>query len=224
MKFGIIVFPGTTCERDTYNWITKGGYEAMYISHKENTLPEHVDMLILPGGFAFGDRVYQTATGSFIFDPGKKALSTPVMEIIYNAVDRIPILGICNGFQILTHAGLLPGRLERNTTGTFHCNHMKCFLQVDSPLAKLPGACILVDIPVAHGYGRYVIDEEDYVDLEANDQDFLVYDENINGSMYDIAGVSNKQKTVWGMMPHPERSPYSDLFLNNIVEYTNENF
>lgn len=238
MKIGIIVFPGTTCERDTSLWCEKGGHTPFYISHRETRIPSNTDLLILPGGFAFGDRVYEEATGHYVKNPGVQALLCPVMNALQACVHTIPILGICNGFQILIHAGLLEGSLERNIPEKFHCDHTLCCFDVTKsaePLrygeetSPLPSLFYteetVIDVPVANGYGRYTppipsgrVWRRSHV--------FLSYVDgySVNGSAYGIAGVCNTEHTVWGMMPHPERSPRAQELLKGIEEYVTTNF
>lgn len=220
MKIGIIRFPGTTCEVDTFNWFANGGHEPFYIFHKETNFPKELDLLVLPGGFAFGDRVYKEATGKYVKSPGEQALKSPVMEgIIFPAADKgIMILGICNGFQILTHAGLLPGKLVRNDSDKYYCGNTDCRLSGASFFGDEDLYSMVLNIPVSHGYGKYIIDPPQTTRmLGARGQVFLRYwRKNPNGSMEDIAGVCNHEGNIWGMMPHPERSPDGDLLLKAI--------
>ena len=123
MKVGIVVYPGSNCDRDTLNYFT----DARFIWHKKDKLSESIDLLVVPGGFAFGDRYYQNATGEYVISPGQMALESPVTQIIKKAYeDKIPIIGICNGFQILTKMNLLPGKLTLNTDKKFTCKKVKC--------------------------------------------------------------------------------------------------
>lgn len=219
LRIGITRFPGSNCDLDTFRFFERFGHRPFFVWYTETKLPE-LDVLVLPGGFAFGDRSYARATARYTIDPGKLARRSPVMRAVRQAAQAgTPVLGICNGFQILAHAGLLPGKLERNVSGKFFCDHMACevtgpsFFNDDSLCQRR------FDIPVAHGYGRYIVKNKELEALEKNEQIFLRYVHNPNGSTASIAGVCNKQKTVFGMMPHPERSEHADLFMNAIESY-----
>src|ERR1700722_17165697 len=126
LRVGIVRFPGSNCDFDTFNYFKKYGHRPFFIWYTDTKLPP-LDLLVLPGGFAFGDRSYRKATGSYTIDPGKLALKSPVMKAVHSAAKRgTPILGICNGFQILVKAGLLPGMLERNDSRKFFCDYVIC--------------------------------------------------------------------------------------------------
>ena len=220
MKIGIIRFPGSNCDFDTFRFFEKFGHSPEFIWHKSTKI-NNWDLLILPGGFAFGDRVYVKATHSYTIDPGVMALESPVIKIVkYYATEGLPILGICNGFQILVKAELLPGELEQNNSQQFFCDFTICkvtgrsFFNNKSMLGKS------YTIPVAHGYGRYVVSENEYDFLEKNGQIFLKYVKpNPNGSFRDVAGVCNKQGNIFGLMPHPERSPDGEFFMRALEKY-----
>jgi phosphoribosylformylglycinamidine synthase I len=209
MKVGIIRFPGSNCDFDTLRYFTIYGHEAIMVWYTETELPA-VDLLILPGGFAFGDRVYIKATDRYTIDPGVLAVQSPIMSaVIEKANNGLPTLGICNGFQILVKAGLLPGRLVQNDSKQFVCDHMPC-----SFLGSFFGTCLdkeSYDIPVAHGYGKYI--------PAPDSKPFLLYQDNPNGSVNDIAGVCNEAGNVFGMMPHPERSPDRSAFMLALEKY-----
>ena len=227
MHVGIIVFPGATCERDIEKWLLRHRHISTFISHKETFIPHHYDLLIIPGGFAFGDRIYEKATGDYIKDPGAKAVESPIMYALQGEIGYTPILGICNGFQILVHAGFLPGRLEQNEKKVFWCDETSCALVSPSIIGSPVGSYISpshLPLPVAHGYGRYRVSPEEYLELRNRNQIFLLYTDNVNGSDYGIAGVSNHNHTVWGMMPHPERSSIANLILLEIEHYVNDVF
>ena len=220
MKVGIIRFPGSNCDLDTLNFFIRSGHAAEFVWYKD-THKLHYDLLVLPGGFAFGDRSYAKATGDYRIDPGALALRSPVLTAVKSAAAAgVPILGICNGFQILVKAGLLPGKLERNSSGKFFCDYVAC---------RVAGASFFGDdamrnkkftIPVAHGYGRYTVTARERKKMELNGQIFLTYAGfNPNGSVADIAGVCNEQQTIFGMMPHPERSPDAEYFMRAIENY-----
>ncbi len=196
MTVGIIVFPGSNCCKDTARYFTNH----IFIWHKETTLPA-IDLLVIPGGFAFGDRNYDKATDKYTINPGKMALNSPVTKVIYKAVEKkIPILGICNGFQILTHMKLLPGKLELNNDQQFTCQSVKCTITSAFSGKKKN---ITNHLYVANSYGRYC-----NTDLINEDQIILKYDDDNynNGSDNNIAGVCDKKKLIFGLMPHPERT------------------
>ena len=220
LKIGIIRFPCSNCDFDALNFFKKFGHQAEFIWYKETKLRNY-DLIVLPGGFAFGDRVYKKATGKYVMDPGTQALSSPVMKIIYQAVkENVPILGICNGFQILVKAGLLSGKLKRNKSKKFFCDWINCEVQGKSFFGDKTLLNKVFKTPVAHGYGRYFVSTKQYQELEKNGQIFLCYkDVNPNGSIRNIAGVSNKAGTIFGMMPHPERSPDGKYFIEAIERY-----
>ncbi|MEK7082707.1 MAG: phosphoribosylformylglycinamidine synthase subunit PurQ [Patescibacteria group bacterium] len=220
LHVGVIRFPGSNCDLDTLNFFRTFGHRAEFIWYKNKTLPS-CDLLVLPGGFAFGDRVYTKATEQYHIDPGTLAIHTPIMEAFRKAAQaNMPILGICNGFQILVKAELLPGTLAQNNSKKFFCDYVACKITGDSFFGDrsiLGTTCI---VPVAHGYGRYLVTKPELKKLENNGQIFLKYTKlNPNGSLYNIAGVSNEQKTIFGMMPHPERSPDARYFMRAIETY-----
>ncbi len=197
MSVGIVRYPGSNCDFDTLRYFEKDN--SFFIWHKETTFPENMKLLVIPGGFAFGDRVYQEATGEYIISPGTMALESPVTTIIKEAVKRkVPILGICNGFQILTQMGLLPGTLQLNDNKRFTCKKVKCNI-LDS---------YTTNFYIANSYGKYVITEAAYASMKEHGQIFVTYTGLVNeiGSMYNIAGVCNKDRSIFGMMPHPERN------------------
>jgi len=220
LKVAIVRFPCSNCDFDTLKFFKRYGHNAYFVWHKERKFPD-MDLLVLPGGFAFGDRVYKRATGKYVIDPGEQAISSPVMKIVYKAVDkRIPILGICNGFQILVKAGLLPGKLLQNKSKKFFCDFVNCkvignsFFNDKSMLGKT------IKIPVAHGYGRYMIDRNRLGELKRNKQVFLKYQGfNPNGSIENIAGIANINENIFGLMPHPERSQDGFYFIRAIEKY-----
>ena len=205
MKTAIIVFPGSNCDLDAFNAILQCGGEAEYVWHMEREL-EGFDAVILPGGFSYGDYLRCGAIARF----------SPIMEAVKKFADSgRPVLGICNGFQILTEAGLLPGTLLRNKNLKFICKGT--FLKVEStftPFTSMIEKGRILKIPVAHGDGNYFVDNSTLKDLEENNQIVFRYSSpngdtsslfNPNGSISNIAGVSNLRGNVLGMMPHPER-------------------
>ncbi len=217
LRVGIVRFPCSNCDFDTLRFFTKFGHRPEFIWHKDTKISSW-DLLVIPGGFAFGDRVYRKATGRYETDPGVQALRSPVMKVVYNfAKQNKPILGICNGFQILVKAGLLPGKLIQNNSHKFFCDFTTCQITGSSFFndRKLLGK--KVKIPVAHGYGKYIVSDREYKKLKTNKQIFLEYKGfNPNGSSKNIAGVMNKERTIFGLMPHPERTPDGVYFMRAI--------
>ena len=215
MKFGVVVFPGSNCDMDMIyvleNILKK---EVVKLWHKDTNLQE-CDFIILPGGFSFGDYLRSGAIAKF----------SPIMkEIIGFANAGGFVMGICNGFQILCETGLLPGALLHNTNHKFICKniHIKT-ISDNSILTNMIGDKSL-KIPIAHGEGRYFAEEKTIAELEANDQILFKYcnekggiteDSNPNGSIKNIAGVCNKDRNVFGMMPHPERAADIELKSTN---------
>lgn len=222
LKVGIVRFPCSNCDFDALRFFQKFGHQAEFIWYKE-TILKAFDLLVLPGGFAFGDRVYKKATGKFVIDPGAQALSSPVKEVVKKAAQAgIPILGICNGFQILVKYGLLPGKLTQNTSKKFFCDWTTCQVVGSGIFGDTTFLGKKLKLPVAHGYGRYVVTENQYQDLKKNNQVFIEYvGTNPNGSSKNIAGVSNKEGNIFGLMPHPERSPDGKYFMKAIEKYVN---
>ncbi|MEO1770825.1 MULTISPECIES: phosphoribosylformylglycinamidine synthase subunit PurQ [Enterococcus] len=199
MKFAVVVFPGSNCDMDMY-WAMKEimGADCEYVRYDASSL-EGFDGVLLPGGFSYGDYLRCGAIARF---------ATIMNEVVRFAQEGKPVFGTCNGFQILTEAGLLPGALRRNDT-------LK-FISKITPLAVVNNQTKFtseyeqdetIQIPVAHGEGNYYCDEETLAELKANNQIVFAYEgENINGSVENIAGIINKQGNVLGMMPHPERA------------------
>ncbi len=204
MKKAVVLrFPGTNCEFDTEYALKKLGLNVEIVWHKEETLPE-CDLVVVPGGFSYGD--YLRAGSIARFAPIMKAVESYANEGGY-------VLGICNGFQILTEAGLLPGALKRNNNLHFisKMQHIKVINNDNRFLSKCEVGEVL-KIPVAHADGNYYIDDEGLEELKKNNQILVRYcdkDGNpmvLNGSVEQIAGVCNKTKNVFGLMPHPERA------------------
>jgi len=206
MKAAVIVFPGSNCDRDVQVALRQSaGQEPAMVWHKDADF-EEVDIIVLPGGFSYGDYLRC----------GAMAAKSPVMkEVVARAKKGVPVLGICNGFQVLTECGLLPGALMRNADLKFICRDVHIRVETSQSLftSKYEGGQTLC-IPVAHHDGNYVIDDEGLEELEANNQIAFRYaapdgdvhdDANPNGSRNNIAGIYNKEKTVLGLMPHPER-------------------
>jgi phosphoribosylformylglycinamidine synthase I len=198
MKIGVVVFPGSNCDHDAwYAFAEVLQTPVELIWHTTESLG-NVDAVILPGGFSYGDYLRCGAIAKF----------SPVMAAIKRfAHDGGFVLGICNGFQVLTESGLLPGALVRNKNLKFICREVPLRIETsDSPFTRQGRRGQILQIPVAHGEGCYIADERTLDQLEAEDRVVLRYVENCNGSLRDIAGILNEQRNVMGMMPHPERA------------------
>jgi len=196
-RIGVVVFPGSNCEYDAASAVTDLGASAEFIWHTATSLGD-VDGVILPGGFAHGDYLR----------PGAIARFSPVMEAVRSfAAGGGGVLGICNGFQVLTEAGLLPGALQKNRGLTFLCQPTTLTVtSTDSVLTRATSLGQRLSIPINHFSGSYTCTDDTYRDLIENDQVVLRYVENPNGSRDDIAGVCNEGRNVVGLMPHPERA------------------
>ena len=203
-KVGVVVFPGSNCEHDAVEAVRTLGGEAELLWHDEADL-RGVDAVIVPGGFAHGDYLR----------PGAIARFSPVMGAVAGfAADGGPVIGICNGFQVLTEAGLLPGALQKNAGLKFVCTTVG--LRVTSTRSALTRACEVGDVlqvPVNHFEGCFTCDEATLGALRADDRVVLRYVDNPNGSLDDIAGVCSEGRNVVGLMPHPERAV--DLLLGS---------
>src|SRR5437667_1305866 len=207
MKFGVVVFPGSNCDDDAYHAAKHViRQQAEYIWHKDTDL-KGVDVVILPGGFAHGDYLRTGAMARF----------SPIMREVRAFADRGgPVLGICNGFQILLEAGLLPGAMLRNRGLKYRCEHVHLRLEAaDTPFTCAGRVGQVLRIPIGHGEGNYFAPPDTLAQIEANRQVILRYtdpdgridnDWNPNGSVNAIAGVCNTARNVVGMMPHPERA------------------
>jgi phosphoribosylformylglycinamidine synthase subunit PurQ / glutaminase len=200
MKVGVVVFPGSNCDHDA--WFTVSHdlhHQAEFIWHDSYSVGD-VDLVILPGGFAYGDYLRCGAIAKF----------SPVM----NAVKEFArhggyVLGICNGFQVLTESGLLPGALVRNASLKYICRTVALEVATtDTPFTRNALKGQTLRIPIGHGEGCYVADEQTLDRLEAEDRVVLRYRENPNGSLRNIAGIVNEQRNVMGLMPHPERAAH----------------
>ena len=196
-RVGVVVFPGSNCEYDAVLAMEALGTKAELVWHSVTDLSDY-DGIILPGGFAHGDYLR----------PGALARFSPVMNAVSSfANDGGPVLGICNGFQVLTEAGLLPGALQKNIGLTFLCQPTT--LVVTSQRSVLTSGATVgqeLIIPINHFSGSYTCDDQTYQNLMDNDQIVLRYKENPNGSRGDIAGIANERGNVVGLMPHPERA------------------
>ena len=212
MKFGVIVFPGSNCDHDCYYVIDKVLKQPVkYIWHKESDLDD-VDCIIVPGGFSYGDYLRCGAVARF----------SPIMKSVIDFANKGGlVIGICNGFQILLEAGLLPGAMLRNSNVHFICKYVDIrTVNNDTPFTNLCKKDQVLHIPIAHNEGNYYIDNDGLKNLEGNNQIIFKYsnkggdvnaDTNPNGSVANIAGIVNKTKNVLGMMPHPERSSEDEL-------------
>jgi phosphoribosylformylglycinamidine synthase subunit PurQ / glutaminase len=198
MKFGVIVFPGSNCDHDAFYAVGNNlGQPVEYIWHDSATLG-NVDAVILPGGFAYGDYLRCGAIAKF----------SPVMQAVRRFANSGGlVLGICNGFQILVEAGLLPGALIRNRGLKFICRELRLrAATTNSPFTRAAQTDRLLRMPIAHGEGCYFADDRTLDELQAEDRIAFRYIDNPNGSLRDIAGVLNRERNVMGMMPHPERA------------------
>ncbi|NHB77089.1 phosphoribosylformylglycinamidine synthase subunit PurQ [Rhodobacter calidifons] len=198
MKAAVVTFPGSNCDRDLAVAFAAAGFEVQRVWHKDNALPDGVDVVGVPGGFSFGDYLRC----------GAIAAQSPISAAIRSHADRGGyVLGICNGFQVLTEMGLLPGVLMRNAGLRFVCRTVT--LRVATAQSDFTSAYARgqeIRIPVAHHDGNYTIDAEGLARLRGEDRIAFTYAENPNGSMGDIAGVLSENRRVLGMMPHPERA------------------
>jgi phosphoribosylformylglycinamidine synthase subunit PurQ / glutaminase len=196
-RIGVVLFPGSNCELDVLEAVRLVGGEGEVLWHGDATV-HGVDAVVVPGGFAHGDYLR----------PGAIARFSPVMQAVTEfAAEGGPVLGICNGFQVLTEAGLLPGALQKNRGLKFLCTTVE--LRVDSTDSVLTGEAEVgqvLRVPINHFEGNYTCSPETLAELQANDQVVLRYVDNPNGSVDDIAGITNAARNVVGLMPHPERA------------------
>ncbi|HSU33437.1 MAG TPA: phosphoribosylformylglycinamidine synthase subunit PurQ [Bryobacteraceae bacterium] len=198
MKIGVVVFPGSNCDHDAWYAVSHNlQQQAEFIWHTSHSLG-NVDAVIIPGGFSYGDYLRCGAIAKF----------SPIMGAVKKfAQDGGLVLGICNGFQVLTEVGLLPGALLRNAELKFICRTVPLeVVTTDTPFTHQAKKGQTLNIPVAHGEGCYIADERTLDELEAEDRVVLRYRSHLNGSMRDIAGIISRQRNVMGMMPHPERA------------------
>jgi phosphoribosylformylglycinamidine synthase len=212
MKFSIIVFPGSNCDHDAYHAVRHVlGQQAELLWHKETSL-KGADVVILPGGFSHGDYLRSGAIARF----------SPIMAAVVEFARRGgPVLGICNGFQILLEAGLLPGAMLRNRDLAFHCEHVRVRVeQSDTPFTSRATGGQILRLPVAHGEGNYYADPDVLDTLEhakrivfryCDDSGRATDQANPNGALNNIAGICNEARNVVGLMPHPERACESVL-------------
>ncbi len=198
MTVGVVVFPGSNCDHDAYHAFRSSlGTDARFIWHDSTSLGD-VDAVILPGGFSYGDYLRTGAIAKF----------SPVMGAVKQfAENGGPVLGICNGFQVLTEAGLLPGALVRNAGLKFVCRTVELEISsTASPFTQSLQKGEILRLPVAHGEGCYIAEAATLEELESEGRVVLRYRDNPNGSVNDIAGIVNRERNVLGMMPHPERA------------------
>ncbi len=199
MKFGVVVFPGSNCDRDVA-YVTRDVLQqpTRMVWHKETDIAD-LDVVVIPGGFSYGDYLRCGAIARF----------SPVMQqVIEHAQQGKLVLGICNGFQVLTEAGLLPGALVRNRDLHFICDRVPIKVErTDLPWTQAYSSGQTITLPIAHGEGQFYADEQTLQQIEENNQVLFRYEgENLNGSANNIAGICNRQGNVLGMMPHPERA------------------
>lgn len=207
MKFGVVVFPGSNCDHDTYHVISKViGQPVDFIWHRETSVADY-DAVILPGGFSYGDYLRTGAIARF----------SPVMSAVKEFASRGGLVfGICNGFQILCEAGLLPGALMRNEGLRFICEHINVRVEAtDTPFTSRCQRGQVLSMPIAHGDGNYFCDAATLAELQRENRIIFRYSDtdgettaqsNPNGSIESIAGICNRERNVLGMMPHPERA------------------
>ncbi|TNJ64515.1 phosphoribosylformylglycinamidine synthase subunit PurQ [Paenibacillus hemerocallicola] len=199
MNFAVLVFPGSNCDIDCFKAVEQTiGQPVEYVWHTTTDLSKY-DAILVPGGFSYGDYLRCGAISRF----------APVMNEVVKAAEQGKfVLGICNGFQILLESGLLPGAMLRNKSLKFRCHSAQLRVENNgNPFTTQYAEGELIDIPIAHGEGNYYCDDATLAELKANNQIVFRYNgENPNGSVDDIAGISNKQGNVVGMMPHPERA------------------
>ena len=206
MKSAVIVFPGSNCDRDVQVALrASSGVEPAMVWHRETTLPK-VDMIVIPGGFSYGDYLRS----------GAMAARSPIMRAVIDAAGRgLPVLGICNGFQVLTECGLLPGALMRNAGLRFVCRDVDLRVEeADSLFTRAYAVGQVIRIPVAHHDGNYFTDDETLARLNGDNRVAFRYampngditdEANPNGSLENIAGILSENRRILGMMPHPER-------------------
>jgi phosphoribosylformylglycinamidine synthase len=203
VKVGVVVFPGSNCDRDMFHVLRDVfNLNTQYFWH-EKGLPKNIDAVILPGGFSYGDRLRA----------GVIAAHSPIIKDVQKMAEKgVPILGVCNGFQILVESGLLPGVLLKNNSLNFMCKWTNLIVEnIRTPFTSQFKLNQKIPIPIANGEGRYYVDENTLKKLKRQNQIVFRYDEVVNGSSDRIAGVCNEDGNVVGMMPHPERAVESEI-------------
>jgi phosphoribosylformylglycinamidine synthase len=213
MKFGVVVFPGSNCDHDAFYAVSgNAGYDVQYLWHKDSTIPKDIDCIILPGGFSYGDYLRCGAIARF----------SPIMNEVINFTDNGGyVIGICNGFQILTETGLLPGTLLKNDNLKFVCKDINLRVEnVNTVFTNKYSLNEIITVPVAHGEGNYYADDDVLKKIEDEGRVVFRYtdsngittvESNPNGAINNIAGIISENGRVLGMMPHPER--YCDSIL-----------
>lgn len=198
MSVAILQFPGTNCEMDMAYAYKLIGAPYTIVWHKEHSLPKDTKLVVVPGGFSYGDYLRSGAIARF----------SPIMQAVSDfAAQGGYVLGICNGFQILCEARLLPGALKRNENLHFISQHQQlCIKNTDNAFLRSYQKGSIISLPIAHADGCYFIDDRSLQALEANGQILMTYVDNPNGSIANIAGICNERKNVFGLMPHPERA------------------
>jgi len=196
MKFAIIVFPGSNCDYDAFYALKNIGYDVDFIWHKSTSL-KNFDGILIPGGFSYGDYLRTGAIAKF----------SPIMKTIVKESKKGKIIiGICNGFQILIESGLLPGALINNSNIKFISKQVTLNIKSSNSVFTKHINCQQLKMPIAHRQGNYIANDKTLNELKNNDQILFEYANNPNGSMLNIAGITNKKRNVLGMMPHPERA------------------
>ena len=203
VNVGVVVFPGSNCDRDMFHVLSDVfNLNAQYCWH-DKPLPDNLDAVILPGWFSYGDRLRA----------GVIAANSPIIQDVKKIAQKgLPILGVCNGFQILVESGLLPGVLLKNDSLNFMCEWTNLIVENnETPFTNQFELNQKIPIPIANGEGRYYVDDETLNKLEEKNQIVFKYDKVVNGSLNQIAGVCNEDGNVVGMMPHPERAVESEI-------------
>ena len=203
VKVGVIVFPGSNCDRDMFHVLTDVfNLDAEYYWHEKH-LPKDIDAIVLPGGFSYGDRLRA----------GVIAAHSPVISDVKKLAKKgTPVLGVCNGFQILVESGLLPGVLLKNNSLNFMCQWTNLIVENNkTPFTNKLKLHQKIPIPIANGEGRYYVDDDTLKQLKKNNQIVFRYEKVVNGSSDQIAGICNDEGNVVGMMPHPERATEPEI-------------
>jgi len=196
LKFAIIIFPGSNCDYDAFYALKNIGYDVEFIWHK-NTSLKNFDGILIPGGFSYGDYLRTGAIAKF----------SPIMKaVIEESKKGKIIIGICNGFQILIESGLLPGALINNSNIKFISKQVTLNIKSSNSIFTKHINCKQLKMPIAHRQGNYIASDKTLSKLKNNDQILFEYANNPNGSILNIAGITNKKRNVLGMMPHPERA------------------
>lgn len=198
MRAAVVVFPGSNCDRDLAVAFEEAGADVTMVWHKDTSMPDGIDIVGVPGGFSFGDYLRC----------GAIAANSPVCQAVKAHADRGGyVLGICNGFQVLTETGILPGALLRNAGLKYICKTVGLKIETSQSIyTEAYGAGVVIDIPIAHHDGNYFADQNTLDMLVGEDRVAFSYTDNPNGSLQDIAGILSSNRRVLGMMPHPERA------------------